>query len=68
MTDIYAFMRMALETARRAGELTAQAELHLELEPVLMCLPPVVTIVEVLLGDVCAPDGDLPVPRSERLA
>jgi hypothetical protein len=58
MTDFYAFMMMALEAARKAGELTAQAELRVDLQPVVVCLPRVVTIVYVLLGDVCPPGGD----------
>jgi hypothetical protein len=66
VTDIYAFIRMALETARKAAELTAQAEfcltaqaeLRLDLQPVVVCMPQVVTIVYVLLGDVCSPDRD----------
>jgi hypothetical protein len=58
MTDFYAFMMMALEAARKAGELTAQAELRVDLQPVVVCLPRVVTIVYVLLGDVCSPGGD----------
>lgn len=62
MTDIYAFMRMALETARKAAELTAQAELRLDLQPVVVCLSPVVAIVEVPLGYACATGGELPVP------
>lgn len=58
MTDFYAFMTMALEAARKAGELTDQAELRLDLQPVVVCLPRVVTILYVLLGDVCPPGGD----------
>jgi len=57
MTDFYTFMQMALEMARKSGELTAQAELRLELQPVVVCLPRVVTIVYVLLGDERPPDG-----------
>jgi len=58
VTDFYTFMRMALETARKAGDLSVQAELRLELQPVVVCLPRVVTIVYVLLGDACPADGD----------
>jgi len=58
MTDFYAFMMMAREAARKAGELTAQAELRVDLQPVVVCLPRVVTIVYVLLGDVCHPGSD----------
>lgn len=65
MTDLYTlsmriglFLRMALETARRAGELTAKAELRLDLQPVVVCLSPVAAIVKVPLGEVCAAGGD----------
>jgi hypothetical protein len=58
MTDFYAFMMMALEADRKAGKLTAQAELRVDLQPVAVCLPRVVTIVYVLLGDACPRGGD----------
>lgn len=58
MTDFYAFMMMAREAARKAGELTAQAELRVDLQSVVVCLPRVVMIVYVPLGDARPPGGD----------
>ncbi len=68
MTDIYAFMLIARAAAGEPGEPTASAVLRVDLQPVVVCLPSVVAIVEVCLGDACAPGADSPVPRSERLA
>ncbi len=56
MTDIYVLI--ALAAAHDAGEPTALAVLRVDKQPVVMCLPPVVKIVRVPLGDTCAPGLD----------
>jgi hypothetical protein len=68
VTDMYAFMLIARAAAGEPGEPTASAVLHVDLQPVVVCLPSVVAIVEIRLGDVRASGADSPVPRSERLA
>jgi hypothetical protein len=52
VTDFYAPMLIAL--VGEAVEPTASALLRVHQQPVMVCLAPVMAVVDVRLGDVCA--------------